>query len=111
MVVLDDVPFLFTDLNVWRYQKDTDIWEDEGLLSYSRSEHTVVAVPEDWLCLGHFTTSSTTTMSSTETTTSTTTTSTTTSITTTSTTTTTTTSITTTITTDPNCPTNGNFFG
>ena len=58
---LDNVPHLFSGSTVLRYTAAEARWYAVGNLVHSRAQHTVVAVPEDWLCHGSFTTTTTTT--------------------------------------------------
>ena len=62
---LDNVPHLFSGSTVLRYTAAEARWYAVGNLVHSRAQHTVVAVPEDWLCHGSFTTTTTTTTTST----------------------------------------------
>ena len=75
LTTLDNVPYMFTgqDVFMWITNDDDSIgngWIPTGTLRYSRNNPTIISVPEDWLCTGYFSTSSTT-VTSTSTTTST----------------------------------------
>ena len=56
---LDGVPFLFTGSSVYKYLNYG--WVPAGELNYERSGPSIVSVPEDWLCSGQFSPTSTTT--------------------------------------------------
>ena len=62
LVTLDNVPFLFSGINILKYDIVSGIFSDKegegGMMCYPRSDHTVVSVPEDWLCSGEMPTTS-----------------------------------------------------
>ena len=54
---LDGVPFLLTERLVWRYVNQS--WEFAGQLTHPRTSPVILSVPEDWLCFGSFSTTTT----------------------------------------------------
>ena len=98
LITLDNIPHMFINEDVYMWITNDDDsdgdWDYTGSLDHSQENPTVISVPEDWLCTGHFSTTSTTVTSTTTTTT-------------TSTTTTTTPTTTTTSTTNTACPSEG----
>ena len=54
---LDGVPFLFTERSVWRYLNPS--WQFAGELGQRRTLPVILSVPEDWLCSGEISTTST----------------------------------------------------
>ena len=70
VTTLDNTPFLFTQNIIYEYDSENTKWlvRQDSLMEYPRLHHTVVSVPEDWLCYVHFTTQTTTTTTTTSTT-------------------------------------------
>ena len=55
-----------TSGSVFRLKHVTDQWERITIMSKARKDHLVLSVPEEWLCHGRYTLSSTTEVTSTD---------------------------------------------
>ena len=58
VATLDNVPYLFSEIYIYEYNSENNKWyvRQDSMMAYNRLHHTVISVPEDWLCMGHFTT-------------------------------------------------------
>ena len=57
VTTLDNTPFLFIENVIYFFDSENNKWlvRQDSMMEYRRLHHTVVSVPEDWLCYDQFT--------------------------------------------------------